>query len=93
MTSTFRDFVASKPADEAYIFLDNYNCPYAQFLKATGQATNPSVGGWDWYERYDNHIGAKIPEELTGPREGSEKSILASRPQTFGAMLQRLDQL
>jgi hypothetical protein len=43
----FLAFARTKPADEAYNYMSNGNCAFAQFLRAQGYE-NPRVFGFDY---------------------------------------------
>lgn len=80
----FLDFCRSKPADEEYHYCATGSCAFAQFLIATGRATEPCVGSDDWFDEADRPSGDHdIPRELVTP--------LSRVPETFGALADRLE--
>jgi hypothetical protein len=38
----------TKPADEAYNYVDARDCALCQFLRETGRVASPSVNAWDF---------------------------------------------
>jgi len=44
--TAFADWAKTKSG--RYNYMDHNNCAYAQFLKETGRAKNPSVTPWSW---------------------------------------------
>jgi hypothetical protein len=78
----FTDWVRSKPADEAYDYSDVLNCALCQFLRETGMAKAPLVGGYRWTE----------DDAETGWHYFDVKldDAVCAGPHTFGALAERL---
>ena len=55
MYEQFKEFAASKPADEAYNVFDHYNCAIAQFAK-TVDADFESAGITHWISNDPNSL-------------------------------------
>lgn len=80
----FLDFARSKPADEAYCYTSNGDCPIAQFLKDTGRCEKPSVGktAWRSVDAFDwRYFDDRLDAEVAGANH------------TFGALVARLEAL
>ncbi len=85
----FLEWARTKPAGESYRYSDIDNCALCQFLRETGRAKQPTVGGATWRDwgptRYGLSPGSaqKIPSDLMLPLMGD----------TFGALVERLEKL
>jgi hypothetical protein len=73
----------TKPADEAYRYNSNTDCALCQFLRETGRAERPSVGGTTWRPVAFSGVERRIPEQIC-------QALLAD---TFGALVKRLEAL
>lgn len=80
MLGQFRDFAASKPADETYPYYAIQGCAVYQFLKASGYPVFCAGGAGNWIDTdfRDRRI------------EGVSFAVLAEYPHTWGALTKRL---
>lgn len=88
MIGQFRDWVATKPRDEAYDYQGHCGCAFYQFLKAAGYPVS-AVGGWSWTD--EGGVEHDIPTRLTDFDERFSCSPLTGGGDTtFGALADRL---
>jgi hypothetical protein len=83
--SDFAVFARSK-GHVAYDYLSNTNCAACQFLKHTGRAKEPSVGGNAWREIGDAESARQRMPDIDMP-------ALCEKPWTFSALADRLEAL
>lgn len=80
----FKRFVASKPGDERYHYIDD-NCPFAQFLRSKGyRGVLVSPCQWLGFRWFVVPNWGRFP--------GSVDRAIAMNS-TFGALLSRLDKI
>lgn len=79
----FAAFCESKPAGEAYSYINRETCAFAQYVRTSGFA-NAEVGAGHWFPDADDLEHLKMPSGVH----------LAARdfPWTFGALSTRLRQ-
>jgi hypothetical protein len=74
----------TRPADEAYEYVDGRNCAMCQFLRGTGRAAEPRVGfGW----RDGDGAEHPLPWNLCSAAFGDGGKT------TFGGLVKRLEAL
>jgi len=89
---TFLAWAKTKPADEAFEYMNNTNCAFAQFLRDTGVCADPIVGGTDWWPRGRMTTGSVDMD----PRITRIDLDNAQRPleqRTFGALVACMEKL
>jgi hypothetical protein len=72
----------TKPAGQAYSYMDIFNCALCQFLRETGRAREPQVGGYDWRD-------TAVPGSTRTPFDERLKAPLCGT--TFGQLVKRLE--
>ena len=80
----FVAFLRTMPADESYIYYDSHICACAQYCRKTRS--------WrDWFWRY----GKRAEQRAEHEHEVWQRfdGIAATRPHTFGALLERMEKL
>lgn len=76
------EWARTQPAEVEYPYYEICGCAFYQFLKARGYPVSSSGGGGFWVDKKDNEHEADIPF-----------SVLADLPHTFGALVERIEQV
>lgn len=89
--SDFAAYARKRGAKVRYDFRDQRNCACAQFLRASGRAKTPWVGGFSW--RDDHGCGHAFPSGLDDAIIGYGLMVPDKARWTFSALADRLEAL
>ncbi len=85
LQALFSDWVDRQDRDRTYSYQSHSECAFAQFLRETGIARNPWVGG-DWWFEGGKDVG---PKHLL-PKIIAKALVDSGGNQSFGALSDRL---
>lgn len=87
----FAAYARTREPSERYLYESNSNCACAQFLRDTGRAVDPSVGGWSWSDEGGEEIS--FSEGLTEAIQETGSWRPDAVRHTWGELADRLEAL